>query len=92
MPTLDEQGLTGYEMVVWTALFAPRGLNKAVSDRLVSALQASLSDPDLMAYFNKMGSQVATKQQATPAALHALVRSELEKWGTLLRNAGIQPE
>ena len=92
VPTLHEQGLSGYEMVVWTALFAPRNLPGPVSHRLVAALQASLSDRDLVAYFNKLGTQIATREQATPAALQSLVKSDLNKWGTLLRNAGITPE
>ena len=90
--TLDEQGLTGYESVVWTALFAPRNLPKPVLDRLVSALQASLLDPDLVAYFTKLSSQVATQEQATPAALEAVVRADFQKWGSVLKNAGITPE
>jgi len=92
MPTLDEQGPTGFEMVVWTSLFAPKNLPKPVHDRLVSALQASLSDPELMAHMQRTGGILATREQATPAALQALVKSEVEKWGNLLRKAGIKPE
>ena len=92
VPTLDEQGLTGFEMVVWTSLFAPKNLPRPVLDRLVIALQGTLSDPDLVAHFNRTGGQIATREQATPAALQALVRSEVEKWGRVLKNAGVQPE
>jgi len=92
VPTLDEQGLTGFEMLVWQSLFAPKGLPKPVHDRLVSALQASLIDPDMHAVFAKTGGVPATAEQATPAALQALVKSEVEKWGTLLRKAGIKPQ
>ena len=92
VPTLDEQGLTGFEMVVWTSLFAPKNLPRPVLDRLVIGLQGTLSDPDLVAHFNRTGGQIATREQATPAALQALVRSEVEKWGRVLKNAGVQPE
>jgi tripartite-type tricarboxylate transporter receptor subunit TctC len=92
LPTLDEQGLTGFDMVVWTAVFAPKNLPKPVQDRLVGALQASLEDPDLMAHFHRNGGIIATKEQASPAGLQAMVKSEVEKWGTLLRNAGVQPQ
>lgn len=92
VPTLDEQGLTGFEMVVWTSIFAPRGLPPAVRDRLVAGLQGTLTDPELVAHFNRTGGQIATREQATPAALQALVRSEVEKWGRILKNAGVQPE
>ncbi len=92
VPTLDEQGLTGFEMVVWTSVFAPKNLPRAVQERLVGALQASLLDPDLMAHFLRNGGIIATREQASPAALQALVKSEVEKWGTVLRNAGVKPE
>ena len=92
VPTLDEQGLTGFEMVVWTSIFAPKNLPRPVLDRLVVALQGSLTDADLVAHFNRTGGQIATREQATPAALQALVRAEVEKWGRVLKNAGVQPE
>ena len=92
VPTLDEEGLTGFEMVVWTSIFAPRHLPKPVQDRLVSALQGTLADPELVAHFHQTGGVIATPEQATPAAPQALVRSEVEKWGSILKRAGVKPE
>jgi tripartite-type tricarboxylate transporter receptor subunit TctC len=88
LPTLDEQGLKGFEVVVWQALFAPRNLPKPVVDVLVSSLQTALTDADLNAYFDRTGSQGASKDLATPAALSAYVKSEVEKWGPILKKAG----
>src|SRR5690606_15218246 len=81
IPSLHEQGLTNFEMVVWTSIFAPKGLPKPVQNRLATALQGSLKDPDLLAHFKKTGGQMATPEQASPAGLEALVKSEVEKWG-----------
>ena len=53
IPTLDEQGLTGFEMVVWTSIFAPKNLPRPVLERLVAALQGTLADADLVAHFNR---------------------------------------
>ena len=92
IPTLDEQGLTGYEVMVWTSLVAPRGLPKPVLERLSAALQASLQDPELLAHFERTGGQVATREESSPAGLAALLKSEVEKWGGILRRANIQPE
>jgi tripartite-type tricarboxylate transporter receptor subunit TctC len=92
VPTLDEQGLTGFDMVVWTSVFGPRNLPKPVLDRLSSALWGTLSDPELVAHFHRNGGIIATREQASPAGLQALLKSEVEKWGTLLKNAGIQPQ
>jgi len=92
IPTLDEQGLTGFDMVVFTSLFAPKNLPKPVLDRLVAGLQASINDPDLKAHVARTGGIFATKEQASPPGLQALVKAEVEKWVPLLRNAGVQPE
>ncbi|MCC6474011.1 MAG: tripartite tricarboxylate transporter substrate binding protein BugD [Burkholderiales bacterium] len=92
VPTLHEQGLTGFEMVVWTSLFAPRGLPRPVLERLVAGLQGALTDPDLVAHFNKTGGQIATREEASPAGLRDLVKSEVDKWGAILRRAGVKPE
>jgi tripartite-type tricarboxylate transporter receptor subunit TctC len=92
IPTLDEQGLTGFDMVVWTSLFAPKNLPKPVLDRLVAGLQATINDPDMKAHVARTGGIFATKEQASPPGLQALVKAEVEKWVPLLRNAGVQPE
>ena len=92
VPTLDEQGLTGYEVMVWTSVLAPRGLPKPVQDRLAAALWASLSDAELVAHFHKNGGVIADRVEASPAGLEARVKAEVEKWGGILRRAGIQPE
>lgn len=92
VPTMDEQGLTGYDTMVWTALLAPRNLPKPILDRLSGALQAALADPDLVGYFTKLASQIATREEATPAGLEAVAKADFVKWGTILRNAGVKPE
>ncbi len=92
IPTLDEQGLTGFDMVVWTSLFAPQNLPRPVLERLVGGLQAAMNDADLKTHVGRTGGIFATPAQASPAGLQALVKSEVEKWGTLLHNAGIKPE
>lgn len=89
LPTLDEQGLRGFEMMVWNALYAPKKTPQPVIDRLVSALQASLSDPNLLAYLDKAGSQAVSREQATPAVLQAHLKAEIDKWGPLIKKAGI---
>ncbi|MFM9967342.1 MAG: tripartite tricarboxylate transporter substrate binding protein BugD, partial [Burkholderiales bacterium] len=92
IPTLDEQGLTGFDMVVFTALFAPKNLPKPVMDRLVGGLQAVINDAEMKAHVGRTGGIFATREQASPAGLQALVKTEVEKWVPLLRSAGVQPE
>lgn len=92
IPTLDEQGLTGFDMVVFTSLFAPKNLPKPVLDRLVGGLQAVINDPEMKAHVARTGGIFATREQASPPGLQALVKAEVEKWVPLLRNAGVKPE
>lgn len=87
VPTLDEQGLTGFEVVVFQGLFSPKNLPKPILDRLVGALQNALKDPEFVSYNQNAGAQVATIDQATPAALSAFFKSEVEKWEPLIRKA-----
>ena len=90
VPTLDEQGLPGFELVNWMGVYAPKGTPGPVVDRLVSALQASLRDPDSLAVFGRLHFKVATPDQATPNGLSGRLRSEITKWGPILKNVTIQ--
>ena len=93
VPTLEEQGLRGFEMTTWQAMYAPKGTPKFVIDRVVSALQNTLRDRDLAATLvQKLGIDPVPAESATPAALHAHLKSELERWGPLIRKAGIHAE
>jgi tripartite-type tricarboxylate transporter receptor subunit TctC len=90
VPTLEEQGLTGFELANWMGLYVPKNTPREVRDRLVSALQASLRDPDLLTVLNRLDLKVATQEQATPAALAERLKSEIEKWGAVFKKAGVQ--
>jgi len=91
VPTLEEQGLAGFELANWMGLYAPKNTPRLARDRLVSTLQASLRDPELLAVLNRLDFKVATQEQATPAALAERLKSEIEKWGAVFKKAGIQP-
>jgi tripartite-type tricarboxylate transporter receptor subunit TctC len=89
VPSLDEQGLKGFDMVVWQALFAPKRMPPPALDRLVVALQASLSDPGLLAALEKISFEPVSRDRATPTALQAFLKSEIDKWGPIIKKAGI---
>jgi len=89
VPTLDEQGLKGFEVVVWIGIYAPKKTPKPVLELLVSALQGALRDPDFRANLARLGGEAVEANLATPAALSAYLKAEIDKWGPLIRNAGI---
>ena len=55
LPTLDESGVKGFEVSAWHALWAPKGLPKEATDKLVPALQAALRDAKVIERFAGLG-------------------------------------
>jgi putative tricarboxylic transport membrane protein len=88
IPTLDEQGLKGFEVVVWHGLYVPKGTPKPVIERLESALQAAVQDPDFKASLAKLGAEPVSKNRATPESLSKRLRSEIDLWGPIIKKAG----
>ena len=87
--TLDEQGLKGFEVTVWHALYAPRETPQAALDRLVAALQHALRDAGVKSRFKALGTEPVAPERATPDALRAHLKAETERWTPLLKKAGI---
>ena len=89
IPTLDEQGLKGFEVGIWHGLYAPKGLQKPVSDKLVAALQASLKDEAVQKRFTELGATTYPAEKATPAALQQHLKAEIDKWSPVIKKAGV---
>jgi len=89
IPTLDELGLKGFEVGIWHGFYAPKGTPKPVIDRLAAALQEALKDPTVKQRFNDLGTDPIALDKATPAALQAHLKAEIDKWGPLIKKAGV---
>jgi len=89
IPTLDEQGLKGFEVGIWHGLYAPKGLQKPVSDKLVAALQASLKDDAVQKRFTELGATTYPAEKASPAALQQHLKAEIDKWTPIIKKAGV---
>jgi tripartite-type tricarboxylate transporter receptor subunit TctC len=89
IPTLDEQGLKGFDVSVWHGLYAPKGTPKPIIDRLVAALHVALGDPTVKQRFNDLGTDPIDLKRATPEALRAQLKSEIDKWRPLIQKAGV---
>jgi len=87
--TLDEQGLKGFEVGIWHGLYGPKGMPKAVTDKLVAALQAAVKDPEVQKRFADLGATTMPPDKATPAALQAHLKAEIDRWGPLIKKAGV---
>jgi tripartite-type tricarboxylate transporter receptor subunit TctC len=88
IPTLDEQGLKGFEVAVWHAVYAPKGTPKPVLDRLVASLQTALKDANVKLRLADLGTEPVPQAKATPEALRAFLKSEIDKWGPIIKKAG----
>ncbi|HET7366409.1 MAG TPA: tripartite tricarboxylate transporter substrate binding protein BugD [Burkholderiales bacterium] len=89
VPTLDQQGLKGFEVSIWHGLYAPKGTPKAAMDKLVAALQQGVKDPAVKQRFAELGATTYPPEKATPVALQAQVKAEMDKWGPLIKKAGV---
>jgi tripartite-type tricarboxylate transporter receptor subunit TctC len=89
VPTLDEQGLKGFEVGIWHGLYAPKGTPKPVLDKLSSALQGTLKSDEVKKRFADLGATTYPPDKATPAALQQHLKSEMDKWGPLIKKAGV---
>ncbi|MEI6304172.1 MAG: tripartite tricarboxylate transporter substrate binding protein BugD [Betaproteobacteria bacterium] len=89
IPTLDEQGLKGFEVAVWHGVYVPKGTPKAVQEKLVATLQEALRDPDLKSNLAKLGTEPVAQKDATPESLRTKLTVEIAKWGPLIKKAGV---
>lgn len=89
LPTLDEGGLPGYDMVLWTGLFAPAGTPGEVVAKLAAEAQRLVRTPE---HAEKLGSLGMESVGSTPADLAAQIRRELVLYGQLVKSRGIKPE
>jgi len=89
VPTLDEAGVKGFEVSVWHGLYAPKGTPKAVVDKLTNALQTALRDATLRQRFADLGADTVAENRATPDALRKHLKAEIDKWGPIIKKAGV---
>jgi len=89
VPTLQEQGLKGADVAIWHGLYAPKGTPKPVLDKLVGALQETVKDEAVKKRFSDLGATTYPPEKATPAALQAHLKSEIDKWTPLIKKAGV---
>ncbi len=89
VPTLDEQGLKGFEVKVWHGLYAPKGTPPAVIDKLVVALRAAMQDPMVKQRLGDLSSDIVSADKMTPAGLKNYLESEVARWGPVIKKAGI---
>ncbi len=89
VPTLDEQGLKGFDVKVWHGLYAPKGTPKDVIDKLNASLKAAMADPAVVKRLGELSSDIPSADKMTPEGLKTHLTAEIAKWGPVIKKAGI---
>ena len=89
VPTLDEQGLKGFEVKVWHGLYAPKGTPPPVLEKVNVALRAALQDPMVKQRMADLSSDIVPMDKVTPAGLKTHLEAEIAKWSPVIQKAGI---
>lgn len=92
VPTVDEAGLPGFHMTLWSGLWVPKGTPKEIVDKLnVAAIQA-MNDPAVKKQLENLGLQMPPKDQLKPEALGAWQKAEIAKWWPMIKAANVKVE
>jgi tripartite-type tricarboxylate transporter receptor subunit TctC len=86
LPTVAEQGVTGYDVRSWAGLFAPAGTSRTIVDRLNQEVHKALQVNSVKVRLEEMGGEA---KGSTPEEFKQLVSSELQKWTQVIADAKI---
>lgn len=86
---MDEAGLRGFESVSWYGLLAPAATPRPIIAKLHAEVVKVLNQPDLRDQFLKQGAEPVG---STPDEFARRIATDIDKWGKLIRSAGIRAE
>ena len=90
VPTVDEAGLPGFHMTLWSGLWVPKDTPKDVVAKLNAAAVDALNDPAVRKQFENLGLQMPPKDKLSPEALGAWQKAEIAKWWPMIKAANIK--
>ena len=90
VPTVDEAGLPGFHMTLWSGLWVPKGTPKDVVAKLNAAAVDALNDPAVRKQFENLGLQMPPKDKLSPEALGSWQKAEIAKWWPMIKAANIK--
>ncbi|MFN5714377.1 MAG: tripartite tricarboxylate transporter substrate-binding protein, partial [Bradyrhizobium sp.] len=92
VPTVDEAGLPGFHMTLWSGLWVPKGTPKEIVARLNTAAIQALRDPAVKKQLENLGLQMPPQDQLKPEALGAWQKAEIAKWWPMIKAANVKVE
>jgi tripartite-type tricarboxylate transporter receptor subunit TctC len=92
IPTADEAGLPGFYASQWYGFFAPKGTPQNVIARLNAAVADALAEPLVRRRLADIELEIPPREEQTPEALRALQQGDIEKWWSIIREAGVRAQ
>ena len=89
VPTVQQAGLKGYDVSSWNAIAAPAGTPQPVIDALQRAIASAVADGGVRTRLEALGMRL---QSSTPTQARELLAKDIQRWGAVIKAAGIQPE
>jgi tripartite-type tricarboxylate transporter receptor subunit TctC len=90
IPTLAESGLPGFELVAWQGVVGPAGLPRPIVDQLAAQIGKLLANPATRDKFKLLA--LEPLPPSTPDSFAAYVKSEVDRWATIVKNSGAELE
>ncbi|MHC8944472.1 Bug family tripartite tricarboxylate transporter substrate binding protein [Advenella incenata] len=88
-PTFAEGGVPEFDMSVWNAIAAPKGIPRDRADKLVKALNEALDDPKVKAALDSLGAIAPQGKRRGPEEMHRLTQRDLDRFAKLIHDANI---
>ena len=90
LPTLAEQGLTGFELAAWQGVVGPAGMPRPIVDRLAAQIKKLLDNPGTRDKFKLIALQ--SLPDSTPDSFAVYVKTEVDRWATIVKASGAELE
>jgi tripartite-type tricarboxylate transporter receptor subunit TctC len=90
IPTVDEAGLPGFYISVWSGMWAPKGTPHEVISKLNAAVVDALANPVVQRRLADLGQEVPARDQQSPPALAELQAAEIKRWWPIVKEMGLQ--
>jgi tripartite-type tricarboxylate transporter receptor subunit TctC len=87
LPTLQEDGLKGFDVSIWHGLYAPKGTPVDVTAKINAALKVALKDPDFIKKQEALGAVIITDKRVDSVEHKKFVVAEIAKWGPVIAAA-----